>query len=91
MLLEIVGKWYTRKPVADANGVVAEMTMHMTDPQGRDDEDHDKCWCYCNLPSFGKMIGCDNESCTIEWFHYDCLCIRCPPKVKWYCPSSRKF
>ena len=66
MLPEIVGKWYTRKPVADANGVVAEMTMHMTDPQRRDDEDHDKCWCYCNLPSFGKMIGCDNESCTIE-------------------------
>ncbi len=37
------------------------------------------------------MVQCDNDKCTIQWFHFDCLRIRCPPKGKWYCPSCRKL
>jgi len=24
-------------------------------------------YCYCSRPSFGEMIGCEGESCAIEW------------------------
>ena len=91
ILPEIIGRWYTRKPVADASGVVTGMSTLPTDPQTADNEDYVRSWCYCNQPSYGNMIGCDNEACTIEWFHYDCLRIRCPPKGKWYCPSCKKL
>jgi hypothetical protein len=23
--------------------------------------------------SFGRMIGCDNENCPTEWFHFPCV------------------
>lgn len=42
-------------------------------------------------PSFGDMIMCDNDKCTIKWFHFECLRIRCIPKGKWYCPSCCKL
>ena len=94
ILPEIVGKWYTRKPVANSEGVVPIPTStDLTDEQQDSDETEDmsKLWCYCNEPSFGEMILCDNEKCTIKWYHFDCLRIRCPPKGKWYCPSCRKL
>ena len=40
------------------------------------DRDLAKLWCYCNEPSFGEMIMCNNEKCLIRWFHFDCLRIR---------------
>eukprot|EP00941_MAST-03F_sp_MAST-3F-sp1_P002774 g2774.t1 len=44
-------------------------------------------YCFCNRVSFGKMVGCDNDDCEIEWFHYDCVGLTEPPKGKWYCPK----
>ena len=55
-----------------------------------DDEDYEKGWCYCQQPSHGTMILCDNNKWTIKWFHCDYLRIRKPPKGKWSCPSYRK-
>ena len=23
--------------------------------------------------AYGKMVGCSNDNCDIEWFHYDCV------------------
>ena len=54
-------------------------------------EDMSKLWWYCNEPSFGEMILCDNEKCTIKWNHFDYLRIRCPSKAKCYCPSCCKL
>lgn len=48
------------------------------------DSDEQK-YCYCNQVSYGEMIACDNEECDIEWFHYDCVGLKMPPKGKWYC------
>jgi len=33
------------------------------------------------------MIACENESCPIEWFHYECVGLLPGqgPKGKWYC------
>ena len=30
-------------------------------------------WCLCGGPESGNMIACDNPSCPIEWFHFECL------------------
>lgn len=35
------------------------------------------------------MIGCDNEKCEIEWFHFECVDLKVKPKGKWYCPQCR--
>lgn len=44
-------------------------------------------YCLCNQVSYGDMVACDNEDCTIEWFHYPCVGITSSPKGKWYCPQ----
>lgn len=93
VLPEIVGKWYTRGPVADPSGVVSlPTTSASTAVESEEDENENgRLWYYCNQPSWGEMIMCDHKNCTIQWFHFDCLRIRGPPKGKWYCPSCRKL
>lgn len=44
-------------------------------------------YCICRQVSYGDMIGCDNSSCTVEWFHYACVGLTAPPKGKWFCPE----
>ena len=47
-------------------------------------------YCYCQQPEGSEeMIGCDNPSCSIEWFHTSCLKLKRVPKGKWYCPDCR--
>ncbi|XP_005989539.1 inhibitor of growth protein 2 isoform X2 [Latimeria chalumnae] len=46
-------------------------------------------YCLCNQVSYGEMIGCDNEQCPIEWFHFSCVALTYKPKGKWYCPKCR--
>lgn len=84
LLPEIVGKWYSRKPVANSRGIL------QVDPSLlQDTEDYTKLWCYCKEPSYGDMIKCDDTDCCIQWYHFDCLRIQHAPKGKWYCPSCR--
>lgn len=47
-------------------------------------------YCVCQRISFGEMIGCDNDDCQIEWFHFECVGLTSKPKGKWYCPRCRK-
>jgi inhibitor of growth protein 4 len=46
-------------------------------------------YCLCRGPSRGNMISCENESCPIEWFHYECVGLKVAPKV-WYCRDCSK-
>ena len=46
-------------------------------------------YCLCHQVSYGEMIGCDNESCPLEWFHFNCVGLTTKPKGKWYCPKCR--
>ncbi|KAI1289333.1 Inhibitor of growth protein 1 [Halotydeus destructor] len=46
-------------------------------------------YCLCSQISFGEMIGCDNNNCKIEWFHFKCVQLVTKPKGKWYCPQCR--
>jgi len=89
ILPEVVGKWYTRKPVADADGVVSIRMTNQPDCQQSQEEEDDSSalWCYCRKPEFRNMIKCDNITCTIKWLHFDCLEMQVVPKGKWYCPS----
>ena len=32
------------------------------------------------------MVACDNEDCSIEWFHTECSRITTVPKDKWVLP-----
>merc|ERR1711915_699468 len=44
-------------------------------------------YCLCQQVSYGEMIGCDNQDCPIEWFHFGCMSLTTKPKGKWYCPK----
>eukprot|EP00002_Diphylleia_rotans_P021213 TRINITY_DN4132_c0_g1_i3.p1 TRINITY_DN4132_c0_g1~~TRINITY_DN4132_c0_g1_i3.p1 ORF type:complete len:239 (-),score=46.32 TRINITY_DN4132_c0_g1_i3:121-837(-) len=44
-------------------------------------------YCICNRVSFGEMVGCDNNDCKVEWFHFECVGLVSKPKGKWYCPE----
>ncbi|XP_074480177.1 inhibitor of growth protein 2 [Sebastes fasciatus] len=46
-------------------------------------------YCLCDQVSYGEMIGCDNDQCPIEWFHFSCVGLTYKPKGKWYCPKCR--
>lgn len=46
-------------------------------------------YCVCGQPSYGEMVGCDNEDCSIEWFHLGCVGLSAPPKGKWFCPMCK--
>lgn len=55
---------------------------------GNEDADNN-LYCFCQRVSFGEMIGCDNDDCKFEWFHWSCVGITSPPKDDevWYCPD----
>ena len=36
------------------------------------------------------MIGCDNESCPIVWFHLKCAGVKTIPDNEWYCKRCAK-
>ena len=44
-------------------------------------EDEEK-WCYCEKPSYGEMVGCDNAGCLREWFHLECVGLKKAPGDK---------
>ncbi|KAK3099677.1 hypothetical protein FSP39_007917 [Pinctada imbricata] len=46
-------------------------------------------YCLCDQVSYGEMIGCDNDACVIEWFHFNCVGLVNKPKGKWFCPNCR--
>ena len=65
VLPEIVGKWYTRKHVADVNGIVRPPTP-LQDSSTDTEEDPEKPWCNCGQPTYGQMIMCEHKKCTIH-------------------------
>lgn len=31
------------------------------------------------------MIGCDSQTCQIEWFHLSCVGLKNTPEGSWFC------
>lgn len=56
-----------------------------------EDGDDNKFYCFCNGPSHGAMIACDNEQCAREWFHYECVGLEHEPKGRWLCAECKKL
>ncbi|KAF2168669.1 hypothetical protein M409DRAFT_65541 [Zasmidium cellare ATCC 36951] len=56
-----------------------------------DDEDGDdeNLYCICQKVSYGEMVGCDNDDCELQWFHYKCVGVTEEPKGEWLCPNCR--
>jgi hypothetical protein len=44
-------------------------------------------YCSCDGPEEGQMIFCDNSTCSVKWFHYDCVDITEAPEGSWFCPQ----
>ncbi|XP_013400628.1 inhibitor of growth protein 3 [Lingula anatina] len=65
------------EPFLDENGQQGEWSYDPNEPR----------YCVCNQVSYGDMVGCDNQDCPIEWFHYGCVGLTQAPKGKWYCPQ----
>ena len=42
-------------------------------------------YCWCNGKDEGAMVACDNENCTRQWFHFECVGLKSKPRGKWYC------
>lgn len=88
ILPELIGKWYTRPPCVPL--VQVSSSQESTSASYSQAADTQRKWCYCNTEESGTMIFCENDKCTIQWFHIECLRITCIPKRKWYCPECRK-
>ena len=83
ILPELLGKWYSSSGQMTHTNAVSSNTSEATAAQ-------EQKFCYCRGPDEGKTVACDNEQCSIEWFHKKCLKITLP-MGKWYCPDCRKL
>jgi tRNA A-37 threonylcarbamoyl transferase component Bud32 len=56
-----------------------------------DNQDTER-YCYCDAPSAGPMVGCDNPDCDRQWFHFYCAGLKeAPPDdVAWFCRDCTK-
>ena len=84
VLPELVGKFFTRLPGTPLSRIINR------EPTQKD-KNTDDTWCYCREGESGRMICCDNENCSLLWFHYLCLKISSAPKGTWFCPDCRKL
>jgi len=70
--------------VANVNGISATGDIPIVDMPV---DPNEPTYCLCQQVSYGEMIGCDNQDCPIEWFHFPCMALTVKPKGKWYCPK----
>lgn len=63
------------------------------DVEGEEEEEDDdhQLYCYCQRVSFGDMVGCDNNDCKYQWFHWGCVGVKSEPAGEWLCPDCRKL
>ncbi len=47
-------------------------------------------YCVCRGVDDGiTMICCDDENCSVQWFHTRCMKVKRMPKGKWFCPQCK--
>lgn len=65
-----------------------------SDVEGEEDLDEGEdttLYCFCQKVSFGDMVGCDNDNCKYQWFHWGCVGLKNEPAGEWLCPECRKL
>ncbi|EPQ60224.1 hypothetical protein GLOTRDRAFT_67648 [Gloeophyllum trabeum ATCC 11539] len=68
-----------------AKAGAAEIVTDGGEEAAEGDGDDGKTYCFCDRPSFGEMIACDNANCEKEWFHLQCIGMVTAPVGTWYC------
>ena len=51
-------------------------------------------FCLCRQGEFGVMISCDNPTCTVKWFHMECVGLSSAPDGDWIsriCKGANTF
>ena len=77
-----------KKPATQTDIEDAEVSDAEQDEISEDEE----AYCVCGKPSSGEMIGCDNDDCKRQWFHFKCVGItKAPKSKKWYCDDCQKI
>jgi inhibitor-of-growth protein 1 len=76
------GRGNKQAPDRDGSASPPELSNVDIDPD-------EPTYCLCDQVSYGEMIGCDNDLCPIEWFHFNCVQLTGKPKGKWFCPKCR--
>lgn len=77
--------------VAASQGLVPPpLPQYTGEPSSSKPEKDVYCYCRCPYDEVSEMIACDDETCPIEWFHFECVGIMVPPRGQWYCPGCRK-
>ena len=51
-----------------------------------DNESSEQKYCVCQEGEHGKMVKCDNENCSMQWFHFQCVSLTDDPVGQWFCP-----
>ncbi|KAE8901946.1 hypothetical protein PF005_g26121 [Phytophthora fragariae] len=69
-------------PAANAQPVLLASEDLPIDP-------NEPIYCSCRRVSFGQMVGCDNDDCKYEWFHFSCVGLTDQPAGKWYCQDCK--
>ena len=72
-------------------GTEDEEMLGMGGPEQEEEESDDTKYCFCQRVSFGDMVGCDNDDCRFQWFHWECVNIKESPVGEWLCPECRKL
>ncbi|CAF0741251.1 unnamed protein product [Didymodactylos carnosus] len=74
------------------NNITTDQERINIEEYGMEIDPNEPRYCTCNQVSFGRMIKCDNESCPLEWFHFQCVNVDVAPKSDqlWFCPQCRE-
>ncbi|GAA5872029.1 hypothetical protein JCM8547_006217 [Rhodosporidiobolus lusitaniae] len=87
------GEWKRRREVQKAERKVERKEQKQQAVQaaaGMPIDPNEPVYCYCQRVSFGEMIACENEDCSREWFHLDCVGVSQAPEGEWYCNDCVK-
>lgn len=85
VLPELLAKYYSRPPLLPVKDASFVASSH-----SKEDDDFE-IWCFCKRAIDTELIGCDNENCSTQWFHFECVGVKSKPRGKWYCQECRKF
>ncbi|SMN18598.1 similar to Saccharomyces cerevisiae YNL097C PHO23 Probable component of the Rpd3 histone deacetylase complex, involved in transcriptional regulation of PHO5 [Maudiozyma saulgeensis] len=83
---EVLAKKQETKPIPAA---VEPVVTSVYADRPKTNDYGEPLYCYCNQVAYGEMVGCDGDSCELEWFHLPCIGLETLPKGKWYCKDCQ--
>ena len=78
-------------PRSQVDGAADRRSNKRAEEEEAGEEEDDEIYCFCQKVSYGDMVGCDNDNCKYQWFHWDCVGLKSEPKGEWLCPDCKKL